>query len=54
MRESAGIMVNYLYRLDDIEENHEAYANNGEVVASSAVKKLLRGERRLLDSVRLG
>jgi malonyl-CoA decarboxylase len=54
MRESAGIMVNYLYRLDDIEENHEAYANNGEVVASNAVKKLLRGERRLLDSVRLG
>ena len=54
MRESAGIMVNYLYRLDDIEENHEAFANNGEVVASSAVKKLLRGERRLLDSVRLG
>jgi malonyl-CoA decarboxylase len=54
MRESAGIMVNYLYRLDDIEENHEAYANNGEVVASSAVKKLLKGERRLLDSVRLG
>jgi malonyl-CoA decarboxylase len=54
MRESAGIMVNYLYRLDDIEENHEAYANNGEVVASSAVKKLLKGERRRLDSVRLG
>jgi malonyl-CoA decarboxylase len=54
LRESAGIMVNYLYRLDDIEENHEAFANNGEVVASSAVKKLFRGERRLLDSVRLG
>src|SRR6266436_1131547 len=50
LRESAGIMVNYLYRLDDIEKNHEAYANDGEVVASSAVKKLLKGEgRRLLD-----
>src|ERR1700759_2030861 len=50
VRESAGVMVNYLYRLDDIEKNHEAYANDGEVVASSAVKKLLRGEgRRLLD-----
>src|SRR5207248_1788753 len=49
MRESAGVMVNYLYRLDDIEKNHEAYANEGEVVASSAVKKLLKGERRLLD-----
>jgi malonyl-CoA decarboxylase len=50
LRESAGIMVNYLYRLDDIEKNHEAFANDGEVVASSAVKKLLKGESRsLLD-----
>ena len=50
LRESAGIMVNYLYRLDDIEKNHEAYANQGEVIASSAVKKLLKTEgRRLLD-----
>jgi malonyl-CoA decarboxylase len=50
LRESAGIMVNYLYRLDDIEKNHEAYANEGKVVASNAVKKLLKTEgRRLLD-----
>ena len=50
LRESAGLMVNYLYRLDDIEKNHEAYANQGEVAASSAVKKLLKNEgRRLLD-----
>ena len=51
IRESAGVMVNYLYRLDDIEKNHEAYANEGEVVASSAVKKLLKNNegRRLLD-----
>ena len=50
LRESAGIMVNYLYRLDDIEENHEAFANNGEVVASSSVKRLLKNDgRRLLD-----
>jgi malonyl-CoA decarboxylase len=50
LRESAGLMVNYLYRLDDIEKNHEAYANQGEIAASSAVKKLLKAEgRRLLD-----
>jgi malonyl-CoA decarboxylase len=50
LRESAGIMVNYLYRLEDIEKNHEAYANQGDVIASSAVKKLLKTEgRRLLD-----
>jgi malonyl-CoA decarboxylase len=50
LRESAGIMVNYLYRLDDIEKNHEAYADRYEVTASNAVKKLLKTEgRRLLD-----
>src|SRR5664279_3090255 len=50
LRESAGIMVNYLYRLEDIEKNHEAYANRDEIAASSAVKKLLKNEgRRLLD-----
>src|SRR3954452_23834427 len=50
LRESAGIMVNYLYRLEDIEKNHEAYANQGEVAASSAVRRLLRSDsRRLLD-----
>jgi malonyl-CoA decarboxylase len=50
LRESAGIMVNYLYRLEDIEKNHEAYANQGEVAASSAVKRLLKADgRRLLD-----
>jgi malonyl-CoA decarboxylase len=50
LRESAGIMVNYLYRLEDIEKNHEAYANDGTVAASSAVRKLLKNEgRRLLD-----
>jgi len=50
LRESAGIMVNYLYRLEDIEKNHEAYANQGEIAASQTVKRLLRGEsRRLLD-----
>src|SRR4030081_1507061 len=50
LRESASIMVNYLYRLEDIEKNHETYANDGEIAASSSVKKLLKNEgRRLLD-----
>ena len=42
MSQSYGIMVNYLYELDDIEKNHEAYAENRMVVASNAVKKLSR------------
>jgi malonyl-CoA decarboxylase len=54
LRESAGIMVNYLYRLEDIEKNHEAYANQGTVAASSAVRKLLKHEGRRLLDMRLG
>jgi len=37
-----GLMVNYLYELDDIEKNHEAFAETRTVVASGAVKKLAR------------
>ncbi len=37
-----GVMVNYLYQLDEIEKNHEAYANGRVVAASSAVRRLLR------------
>lgn len=43
MADSYGLMVNYLYDPKLIERQHEAYANKGEVAASSAVKKLLRG-----------
>jgi malonyl-CoA decarboxylase len=42
LRESHGVMVNYRYDLADIEANHEAFASRSTVVASSAVKKLLR------------
>lgn len=35
--QSHGLMVNYCYALDDIEKNHEAYAERGIVVASPAV-----------------
>ena len=39
--QSAGIMVNYLYDLDKIELNHEAYATDREIVTSRAVRSLL-------------
>ena len=42
MAQSHGLMVNYLYELDDIEENHEAYAEGRTVVAAGAVQRLLR------------
>ena len=41
LAESFGLMVNYLYDLNEIEKNHEAFANSGAVAASSAVKKLM-------------
>ncbi len=41
LAESFGIMVNYLYNLDEIERNHEAFVNRGQIAASAAVKKLL-------------
>ncbi|HEY6720736.1 MAG TPA: malonyl-CoA decarboxylase family protein, partial [Burkholderiales bacterium] len=34
MRRSAGLMVNYVYRLDDVERNHEAYAREHRIIAS--------------------
>jgi malonyl-CoA decarboxylase len=35
-------MVNYLYKLDDIEINHEAYRGEGKVMTSSAIRALLK------------
>jgi malonyl-CoA decarboxylase len=43
LQQSAGLMVNYLYRQGDIESNHEAYRDEGLVAASSAVRNLTRG-----------
>ncbi|NRG19504.1 malonyl-CoA decarboxylase [Rhizobiales bacterium] len=42
IRQSFGVMVNYLYDLGDIEKNHEAFAANGTVATSSAVTRLLK------------
>jgi malonyl-CoA decarboxylase len=46
MKQSHGLMVNYCYDLAHIEKNHEALAEKGEVVASSAVRKLQEGRNR--------
>ncbi len=34
MRRSAGLMANYVYRLDDVERNHEAYATERRIIAA--------------------
>ena len=41
MRESFGLMVNYLYDLRSIEANHEAFVRNGAVARSAQVEALL-------------
>lgn len=44
MRESCGLMVNYLYQLKEIEKNIEAYATSRAIAAASRVRSLLRDE----------
>jgi len=46
LQQSHGLMVNYLYDLDYIERNHEAYAQQHAVVAASAVSRLVRAPMR--------
>lgn len=41
LRQSAGIMVNYRYKLEEIEANHEAYTGEGRIAAAPAVRGLL-------------
>ena len=43
LRQSLGLMVNYLYEPKAIEENHEKFAR-GEIVASSQVRALALGD----------
>ena len=42
LRQSVGLMVNYLYKLSDIDRNHEAYSGEGRAAASSAVRRLIK------------
>lgn len=42
MARSAGLMVNYVYRLKDVEHNHEVYAKEHQVVASPGLSLLAR------------
>jgi malonyl-CoA decarboxylase len=39
---SWGVMVNYLYDLDTIERNHEAYSTADDIIASSTVRRLIK------------
>jgi malonyl-CoA decarboxylase len=43
LEQSAGIMVNYLYNLSKIDDNHEAYTSNQTVRASAQAKAMAKG-----------
>ena len=51
MRESFGLMANYLYDLDRIEANHEAFVHRGQVACGDAVSELLREDHASVRNV---
>jgi malonyl-CoA decarboxylase len=42
MARSAGLMVNYMYRLSEVERNHERYFREHAIAVSAAVEKMAR------------
>lgn len=50
IQQGNGLMVNYRYDLGEIEQNHEAYAENRIIVASNAVKKLAKPSVELVKT----
>ncbi len=42
LKQSAGLMVNYYYKLAEIDDNHEEFATNGKIVAGKQVKGYLK------------
>jgi malonyl-CoA decarboxylase len=51
LKQAHGLMVNYLYAPDEIEKNHEAFAEKGTVAASLMVRKALRADLAAHDLV---
>ncbi|MEO8256186.1 MAG: malonyl-CoA decarboxylase [Acidobacteriota bacterium] len=45
MERALGLTANYIYRLRDVERNHEAYARDFQVVASPALERLAAASR---------
>ncbi len=42
LQQSAGMMINYVYKLAEIDDNHETYTSKGRIAADSAVKGLVK------------
>ncbi len=54
MRQSAGMMVNYLYDLPSIEAHHEAYANDGAVILGDPFRTMMRDAAKPAAGTRAG
>jgi malonyl-CoA decarboxylase len=50
LAQSHGLMVNYQYDIDDIEQNHEAYAQNRVIAAANGIRKRARAPRELVKA----
>src|SRR5690349_5196287 len=50
LAQSHGLMVNYQYDIDDIEQNHEAYAQSRDIVAANGIRKRARAARELVKA----
>lgn len=46
LKQSFGTMVNYVYDLRSVSQNHEQFAINGQIVSSKAVKVLAKSKRK--------
>jgi malonyl-CoA decarboxylase len=42
LQRSAGVMANYVYRLSDVEHNHEVYTREYKIAASSEIQALVK------------
>ena len=45
LRQAHGLMVNYVYQAGEIEQNHEAFVNEGHVATTRAITRLARSYR---------
>ncbi|WP_241521215.1 malonyl-CoA decarboxylase [Kineobactrum sediminis] len=44
LEQSAGILVNYQYDLDEVEQHHEQFFNPGEIACTPAIRRLLTAQ----------
>ena len=50
LKQSFGLMVNYVYDLDDVERNHEEYVNRHRATCAAAIERKAREAAALLEA----